>query len=644
MVMLTGALLSTGLMDDLNGTRFRDRTRARTIARAGLNEALYQLSCNPTFDSPVHRVFDDEGYDLAFTPGGSVNNLLGVAPGPANCRGNPTPAFSADLLVTGYAGNVQVRLHGLASRGNAFLRAVGADGKVNISGGSLSLDGVVSLSNPTPAGGGIFSNYLSSGAADPAVLIDSSSGPLSMSALSRIETRPGLTAGAQTVQILPSPGAYASQLVPAATPPNTIPNYDVATTVSAAVSKPAPPGLISGTVGAGPGWLGNQTTIAADSYQNGNVLLVGDLNLTGATLYVHGDLNLLGGIVGCGSVFVDGNVNITGGVTAVQTTSSSGAALYASGNVLMQGVDGFTYLQGLSATVPAIATAVSNLQTAVQSVAPDFLNPGADNGSHAFTDRNNFIGLSGAQWLVVPIQNSDQSYPMVRSDSPSLALAAALRTQLGASLPGFPPAVQAVSAMEQLTYQMRGGIINAPGSQLNPGNSHPLWDSLSYLAPAGVVPLSTTWDDCGMLSSPSAAVQSGGLPGFIYRFTASDLEQDLSTIPNLSWDHQYEGLNYLTSNPGTPVYAQLTSQLLGSFQAYAKYQPYDLHWLGNSQYQGIVYARGNITLENNFSVIGALLSNGNVTITSSATLTYDQEYFHTLGNSGSLALAMAEEL
>ncbi|CAN0393616.1 unnamed protein product, partial [Phaeothamnion confervicola] len=53
--MLTAALLKTGLMDDLNGTHYRDQSRARIMARAGLNHVIFMLGQDSSFASTVNQ-------------------------------------------------------------------------------------------------------------------------------------------------------------------------------------------------------------------------------------------------------------------------------------------------------------------------------------------------------------------------------------------------------------------------------------------------------------------------------------------------------------------------------------------------------------------------------------------------------------
>ncbi|MBS2034527.1 hypothetical protein JST97_06055 [bacterium] len=639
LVMLTGALFKSGLLDDLNGTRFRDKSRARAMARAGLNHVLYELGQNSGYATTIDRVVDDESYHIEFSPGHSINNLTGNAPSTTlDCRGQSAPPGSADLLVLARAGICQARLHAVASRGFFFHRGVGADGRITIN-GNASLDGVTNLATMTPAGGGLFSNYVTTGASDPAVNVSSSS--FTMSPQSLIETRPASSGTA----VLGVPATYANRVVQSATPADSIPQFQVSQMVSQQSSLLAPKGVVP----VGSNYAGSHLLVNSNNYVNGNLTLVGDINLAGGTLYVKGNLDLSGGIVGAGSVFVDGNVTIAGGVSALQTNQTSGAALFSSANVSLQGIDSYTYLQNLANLNPAIRADMTSFQSALSTMYSAFSSASSANYQSPWSARSPFLSptpQSSSNYRLIPIPNPDGTYSVASNDNSSLTLAADIRNALGSNFTTTPQAVQLVKNLEEFTYAMRSNYNYVPANMVVNAQGMPTIDSNYHVSGGIPTALPSSWGD-GVLMVDYSPTNPNATSNYANAWSTSDIATNAAIFNNLSLDHQYRalcGTGTSLASPNDLNVKKLANSYLVAHQQFAQRNPADLSWLGSSNFQGLIYAGGNINVSNNFQIIGALLSNANVTLTGGAQITYNQEYFRQQGAAGTFLLQFVEEL
>ena len=72
--------------------------------------------------------------------------------------------------------------------------------------------------------------------------------------------------------------------------------------------------------------------------------------------------------------------------------------------------------------------------------------------------------------------------------------------------------------------------------------------------------------------------------------------------------------------------------------------PLDANWLGDSYFQGMVYARGDVSAETNFRVVGALISLGNISLSNGSWLTLNEEYSDLVGQVLPIGLVFYEEL
>lgn len=77
---------------------------------------------------------------------------------------------------------------------------------------------------------------------------------------------------------------------------------------------------------------------------------------------------------------------------------------------------------------------------------------------------------------------------------------------------------------------------------------------------------------------------------------------------------------------------------------YLRNNPIDFSWLGESSFQGLVYARGDIVADTGFKVIGSLVGLGDVFLHNGATLIFNEEYRSLFGEQLPLGVVYSEEL
>ena len=650
LTMLTTALLKTGVLSMASGGRYRDRVRAREMAIGGLNHALHVLSYNRAFASNIaYTSADDESYSARFASGECINNLSSVIPSlTLDVRGLRTPPHAADLVITGRAGSEVVRIHALVGSGYFFQRAIGADGQVRID-SSCNCTGVVSLSTQIPAGGGIFSNHQTTGANDPAINVTAVGGPaFAASPLVRFEARPAASGAGPSVIGIPT--AYQAQVVSSSSPSQSIPSFQVNALVSNKSSAPAFSDFTAFNQAA-------TTTIRDERYHNGPLTVYGDVNLSGGTLFIHGDLIVNGGIMGTGSVFVDGDVQINGGVSSVKTNQNNGASLYASGNVTMQALNAFSLLGSISD--PIINADLATLQNKMQDLNNVWST--TTNVSLAELACVNFTSPAWGEhhsggYRVIPFQGPTGYYSLTSGDNPALTLASSIRSRLT----GYSTNTQAkqlVRSLEQLAYATRTNLYVAdPGwvPNLDINYHSPNIVDVTYAAAAPTVHFPghhdphadaiTCWDDAALVNDPSGSVRHNK-----NAWASSLAAINLAAFGSLTPDHQVRALwgsnlNVALPTPLSVVQQSMLDNYFNGLRSFVSTHDFNLNWMSYSNFQGLVFAQGNVTVNGNFQIIGALLSNSNVTMTGKSILVYDQEYFQQLGSFAPLQTLFVEDL
>jgi len=153
-----------------------------------------------------------------------------------------------------------------------------------------------------------------------------------------------------------SPGDVISGTIRSASPPNTSISPNLKSISDQWLTDHAPVSVenvnIEQAVGSKSGVPGGIPTIpsgplSGERYEGSSVTVAGDLILDGASLYVRGDLKVLGSIRGVGAVYVTGDTTFAGDSTVI--SNEDGVVLYSKGNVHLRGFDGTEWMDAVAA-------------------------------------------------------------------------------------------------------------------------------------------------------------------------------------------------------------------------------------------------------------------------------------------------------
>lgn len=608
-LMFLGALLVRGRQTLFQSAHYRDSIKAEQAARAGVNHCLALLEDDLTWGSDLQVDLDGAAYFITFDPGQpyfSVNNL--TSPDDAtqlSFQGHTVAPLSADVVVVGSCGLAKRRIRVVLQKGLPALRAVSAGGKIHLD-GDVDVDGVKSLlppedstSTPESAPGGLLSKYQSPDPSDPAISW-TGTGTFNLSSLSELEAATPLSGGLAFNSELTA--LFPDRIIENGAA-DAIPEIDVGAKVAAGMGTP--------TLAAGGSIINGHVTVDSLQSVNGDLTVNGDLLLTGGTVYIDGDLNLNGGIKGRGTVYVSGDVTMVGGNTLVQTGEPSGATLLSGGNVSLQGIDAAGYLQSLALGDPAIDSAFQNLTNRLEY----YETLGTDVDSYYSVSLalsktpTGTPSPSDSIWMS-PLPGPDGTHYMAWSSAEIPALTIALR-DTGLHLTD-PRAEKVVSALEEMHYHFRD---NGAGHTITMTNR--------------------------AVNEDYQLVESGVLR------TRPEVEL-IRNDENNHWDdrdtefkfrtHTALAHNNVDGVPNAGAYA------LARKEAYFLNNPLDFSWLGDSTFQGLVYARGNVEATQGFKIIGGLTTLGNVELTGGSKLIYNEEYRDLLANDSPIAVVHFEEL
>ena len=605
------AMLKIGRFDLANSKAMIERSRAIQNAKGGLNHLAYRLSLDSSYNTDIAT--DDYEITFASTNANrSVNNLSSAAvASTTNYRGDSVYPHSADVLVVGKAGDRRVKVHAVLQRGLTFQHAAAAVGKVSIS-GNATLDGISSLADPTPVGGGIMSRYESTGPGDNAISWDGT-GTFDMLGQSRLQTSPGTDPVSANLRSL-----HPSRIDAEGATEN-VPIVQVSTIVSDKSSLLPPDGVVAGPVGT----LGH-TAINDERYYSGDQVINGDLVLGEGSLFVSGDITINGGIHGLGSLVVDGNIRVAGGNSSLKSNQANGIALLSSGDVSLEGLPALGYLDSLASSHPAIMTARDNFSSSM-ATAKSLADSGDPSVRQAMSDMN--VGPwnpSGNYW-VNPIPGPDGKLSMAQASAPVPALTLAIKNSMGPAYDSDLRAQKIVHALEQIQQEHRSAWLHptsieaaspkTPDYRLAGQSNSNIW----YFR-------DDSWDDDVLLNQPDGAVTA---------WNATSIKNNLSRFDALSNDHQKAAAG---SNP------MLLGRFVNNQRAFFANHPLDFSWLGRSYFQGVIYAGGDINVSNQFDVVGGLITQGNIDLSGGSRLVFNQEYNEFSGSLGPVTTILYEEL
>lgn len=393
---------------------------------------------------------------------------------------------------------------------------------------------------------------------------------------------------------------------------DTIPVIDVAQKVAAGMSEPA--------VAAGGAVLTENLYLTAPGSVNGDLTITGDIVLSGGTLFVDGDLDINGGIKGRGAIYVSGNLNMLGGNTVVQTGEPNGVALMVEGNASFEGVNADGYLNFLAGMDSDIQTALGNMNGQLSNY-PSASNPDA---LYAIG-----VNLSKHPYFTSPAPPTPTDIWVNPIPGPNGWHNVAYRT-------GYIPALileikdtglhltdgraqKVVSALEDMAYHFRDNDIyfDMTGLELND----------QYQVVEGVA----TWTqaiELDPLTGPTGLRWEK-----VDRFDDKEIAPRFRTHTSLAYQY--------VPGPGEPSNYELSDSRRRSFIAN---NPLDFSFLSDSVFQGMIYVGGNVEAEHNFSIVGALLTQGSVTLTNGSKLIFNEEYRDLLGEAVPIGILHFEEI
>jgi hypothetical protein len=615
--MLTAVFLKRSQGGLFQASHYRDSVRAQQAAKGGANHVIALLEQDSAFDQPIVGKLGDAAYSVTFDPAEahfSVNNLEGdSAAGQASFQGHQVAPHSADIIVVGTCGLSRQAIRVVVQQGLSSLRSVAAVGRVELSGDVL-VDGVKSLktpptrSEPEPAPGGILSKHRTTDVAEPAIVwSDGGSNSFTLGDLSRLETAPadsGVESISENLRL-----QFADQIIDQGAA-DAIPDIDVNARVTAGLGNPA--------LAAGGSTLTGYTFVQDQRSVDGDLTVNGDLLLSDGTLFVDGDLTINGGVEGIGSLYVSGNVTIRGGNAVVQASQPAGAAILAGGNVSLEGLNAFDYLAIMAADpsiAPAYQALISHLNAYEDAATASALwSRSVSLSKHLGGSHVPPPGGTDVPW-VNPVPGLTGTHALGYSNGviPNLTL----KIKATGHHLSDPRAAKVIRALEEMAFHFRDNDNSLP----------PFVDS------SGTVLYSV--NDDYSLNNSSSLLSYSGVYNLCYGPLGVDWEDQ--NLPDESRTH-----SSIAFGPG--ISGDRESLSRARRDDFLRFNPLDFSWLGDSAFQGLVYARGSISADTRFKVIGSLISLGDVSLTNGSTLIFNEEYRSLFGQLLPLGVVHVEEL
>lgn len=610
---------------------YRDSLAAQQMARAGANYIVYKLFYSSNFTSDVNYSDDNGklGYQITFDPDSdirSVNNLDGTTTADVtNYLGEDVPPKTADIVVQGSSreGEIVHRIHIILKRRFDFDRALGSAGKIVMQ-GDVTLGGIKSVLDDTPAQGGIHSNYQTADETESAVEWVPDPG-----SYFTVENNPIISAVAGAGENIISSNIKdecgEDATIKEGSPAIELPSIDVSEVVQKKTSCPKPDNATK----QGDTYYLSSNCFNDERYVDGDLVINGDVNLFDGTLYVDGDLTINGGAMGYGSVYVTGDISINGGNVNLITNQKNSVAFFSGGNIDIRGIDAAGYLQSLADQHPdTIGETFSDLQGALNGL-QSYLDTGIVQENDAYGqafpgyfadshggDSNWTLGLFGekvsavynARWgLVLDDDPTNYDYDDTRDwqlsiPEPDGTFSHGAR---GAYIPALVESIKSLSnydsdqkaqrivkGLEEMAYQFRN---NAEGTGFH---DHSLpWESQSF-----------------------------------------DHRMWYTHDSFSSWDFVTDSGN--GNFPSEPIEDEKFVEMFKEY--YENNNPMDLNWGGKSYIQGLMYAEGDVNIANNLNLVGSVITNGNVTLDNSS-LIYCEEYMKVFGAVGPVTIVSYRE-
>ncbi len=329
-VMVIGVLASNRFQTLFQGGS-ADSQRALMSADSGTVHAIALLRADPEWKAPLSLpMLDEKGaYEVLWGPGLSLNNLNG------DTVEDGVPPGLARLVVRGEYRGIRAEVETIVGKDGALVAqdAIFSTGKIEMT-GNVQVSGVRSWEDAVSSEEGTITSLLADDAAD---LITWEADPLDPA--STLDVKGSIRTAS------PNSGAVDLSTAPPDQPSGGIENnfvghlptaLDIRAEITAHSDAPVL-ALSPGVTTLGPG----------EYYLGGSLAHSGDIVLDGATIYINGDVDLVGSLSGTGCVYVDGKTQLYGNAS-VSGTSEAHVALMSRGDVKLSGFDGTRFLKQLA--------------------------------------------------------------------------------------------------------------------------------------------------------------------------------------------------------------------------------------------------------------------------------------------------------
>jgi len=335
LVMMLGATLTSTSGGNIFAQDYHRKTAALYAAESGLAMIQDRLETNPDWEGTFDHEptpFGEGSYSVSFGP--SVNNL--EPPDPTLYKSGPygpVAPGTAYLKVEGHAfGRTEVVECIVGRKSENFLHAaMVATGKIYLD-ERVDVAGRVSSNDLSLTPADVISNFQGEapwGNSTPPVYWDES-------VTSTDQVRGTIRSASE------SSGSISSNLVSISDEalvdqaPVPVANVQIQDAIDAksgvAVRVPTSP----------------TSPLSGDHYEGSHTTVTGDLILNNASLYIDGDLTVLGSIRGVGAVYVSGDTTFSG--DSVVIANEDGVVLYSQGNVHLKGFNGTEWMDAVTAS------------------------------------------------------------------------------------------------------------------------------------------------------------------------------------------------------------------------------------------------------------------------------------------------------
>jgi hypothetical protein len=573
LVMMLAATLTSTHGGNIFSQDYHRKTAALYAAETGLAMVQEELEKDPDWRAGFNGVDTPFGSGKVWVSfGPSVNNLPPKTPptfepGPYG----PVAPGTAYIRVEGRAqGQTEVIECILGRKSEDFLSAaIVATGKIQFD-EDVDISGRVSSEDLTLSEADVISNYDQDapwGDGTPPVNWDGSSTPDDrIAGTIRSASPPNNSISANLNAI--SDESLTDQV------PVSVENIDIQRAVDRKSGVPTPVPL-------------NPTGPLSGEYYSGDRTVAADVVLDNASLYVDGDLKVLGSIRGVGAVYVTGSTTFAGDSTVM--SNEDGVVLYSKGNVHLRGFDGTEWMNARAAA-EGKTLQWNETKECMRRLTQDL---------ESFAANPQFT--PGANPAIAPPPDTPPISDPTADDYYWRSEAGLVISVLGAPVASYfrPPGITGSNLLDQVTTV----VTNSPSSGGDYDSQAFMLKKFKVLHNPAALPGTEFTDSLGtnvgtIYADHVQNFQQGPSEGFV---KGAGLQVELFLATALIYGETM-------GNSRFSHYAGLTDhQLRTALVKHAHWlKMYDFDRLGESYFQGNIYTRGAIYASNEVTILGSL--------------------------------------